>query len=87
MKNLQTFEEFLNESKNNKILKSFYSKGDELTIDMGDGPEKVIVISNIKTGSGRYDFISLAREKGAPYTLSLGKLDKVLIKESLDEND
>lgn len=81
MKNLQTFEEFLNESKDTKF---FYKKGDQLTIDMGDGPEKVTVHSNIKAGAGRYDFITLSRSKGAPYTLSLGKLNKVLVNESVD---
>lgn len=81
MKNIQTFTEFLYESKDTNF---FYKKGDELTIDMGDGPEKVVVHSNIKAGAGRYDFITLSRSKGAPYTLSLGKLNQVLVNESVN---
>jgi hypothetical protein len=60
--------------------KQQYKKGDKLTIDMGNVPEEVTILSNIKAGLGRYDFISLGRSKGAPYTLSLGKLEKVLVK-------
>jgi len=48
---------------------------------MGDGPEEVTVMSNFKAGLGGYGFISLDRKgAGAPYTLSLGKLEKVLVK-------
>lgn len=84
-KTLKDAEEKANQLNESKHTGFFYKKGDELTIDMGDGPEKVVVDSNIKAGAGRYDFITLFRKKGAPYTLSLGKLNQVIVKEALTE--
>lgn len=53
-------------------------KGDKLKINMGDGKEEVEVMNNFKAGVGKYDFVSLKRKAGAPYTITLSKLEKIL---------
>jgi hypothetical protein len=77
MKHTQLFEEFVNES-------TLYKKGDKLTIDMGDGPEQVTVLSDCSAGASKTQFITLKRPKGAPYTITLGRLNKVLVNEVVD---
>ncbi len=74
----EDFENFLNES-------TLYKKGDELTIDMGDGPEQVIVLSDFSAGASKTSFITLKRDKGAPYTITLRKLNSVLVNEHYEK--
>jgi hypothetical protein len=75
MKHIKLYEQFVNES-------TLYKKGDKLTIDMGDGPEQVTVLSDFSAGASKTQFITLKRPKGAPYTITLGRLNKVLVNES-----
>jgi len=78
MKHLFSYSDFLNESKKYKP-----KKGDIVKVDMGDGPEEVTVLSNIKAGISKFEFIQLGRSKGSPYTIPMSKFNKVLIEESL----
>ena len=72
----------INEIKKIDITK--LKKGDKIKIDMGNGEEQVIVMSNFKAGVSKFDFVSLKRKTGAPYTITLSKLEKV-IKEDVNE--
>lgn len=54
-------------------------KGLKLTIDMGKGEEKVEVMDNFKTGVTNTKFVTLKRTKGAPYTITVGKLKDVIV--------
>jgi hypothetical protein len=56
-----------------------YTKGDKIKVDMGSGPEEVVIMNNIKAGISGIDFISLKRKTGAPYTLTYNKFKKVIV--------
>ena len=61
-------------------------KGLKLTIDMGKGEEKVEVMDNFKTGVTNTKFVTLKRTKGAPYTITVGKLKDVIV-EGYEESE
>jgi hypothetical protein len=54
-------------------------KGVKLTVDMGKGEEKVEVMDNFKAGVTDLKFVTLKRSKGAPYTITIGKLKDVIV--------
>ena len=66
-------------------------KGVKLTVDMGNGKEKVEVMDNFKAGVTDLKFVTLKRSKGAPYTITIGKLKDVIVegydkRPAIDEN-
>jgi hypothetical protein len=64
------------------MKQEFYNKfknGDLLTVDMGDGPEQVTVISNSKAGMSGVNLITLKRKVGAPYTITQSRLAKAIV--------
>jgi len=67
----------INEKKKVDVTK--LKKGDEIDIDMGQGKETVKVISNFKAGISKFDFVSLKRKAGAPYTITLSRLEKAIV--------
>lgn len=68
----------------NKVIESVvFNKGDKLLIDLklGDGEEIVTVANNFKAGIEKTQFITLEKEHGgAPYTITISRLEKSLIK-------
>ena len=69
--------QLLNEAKP-KVDLTKLKKGDKLNIDMGQGKETVTVASKLKAGIGKWDFITLSRKAGAPYTITLSRLEKAI---------
>lgn len=53
-------------------------KGDKIKINMGGGKEEVEVMGDMKAGVSKTAFITLKRKTGAPYTITLSKLEKIL---------
>ena len=58
---------------------------------MGKGEEKVEVMDNFKAGVTDLKFVTLKRSKGAPYTITIGKLKDVIVegydkRPAIDEN-
>ena len=68
--------DILKETKKVDVTK--LKKGDKIVIDMGQGKETVEVLSNFKAGVSKFDFISLKRKGGAPYTITLSRLEKAI---------
>lgn len=59
-----------------------YKAGQVITIDMGSGKETVTVGKGFKAGQSAVTFITLERKVGAPYTITTGKLDKIISKKA-----
>ena len=62
-----------------------YKKGQEFLINIGDGDETVTVRKRFNAGLGSIKFITLNTKNGAPYTLSLAKFKKVLVRTKKEE--
>lgn len=66
---------------NKKMDVTKLKRGDKLTINLGQGKENVEVMSNFKAGLSKFDFITLKRKAGAPYTITLSRLEKAIVNE------
>ena len=60
-------------------MKRTFKKGEAITIDMGDGPQEVIVMDDFTAEVSGVQFISLKPKRGAPYTLTPRRIQKVMV--------
>ena len=57
-----------------------FKKGDILNVNITGESEVVEVISTMKIGLSKFDFIILKRNIGAPYNITVSRLLKSIIK-------
>jgi len=71
----------MNEAAMKPIDVTKLKRGDKIKINLklGRGTETVEVASKMKAGISKFDFITLKRKVGAPYTITLSRLAKALV--------